>query len=338
MTRGRTRSRGRRRSVTAGRALPLVLLVAAVVVAGAVPTTSFSTVETERSGTVGVSGDATAALGLAVSPTVSANVQEPLVVLENNFGTGTAVVTVTLTDPGTGTLYAPGSSGDSVTVTLAQGATGTVDVQAAASPGPFTFEVTALVGGETTATLVRQSVVNLGQVPVDVDVKPGSSTNPINPNSQGVIPVAILHTPEFDPTTEVDVGTLRFGAPGVVDGGAGAAPAHGGHHEDVDGDGDLDLVLHFPTQDTGFGPADDTAKLTGETTDGTTIAGTDSVTIVGGGGGPGSDDGDEDGDDADEEEDEEDGDAEEADEEDEDDADEEDEDDGDGDDDDGEDD
>jgi len=86
--------------------------------------------------------------------------------------------------------------------------------------------------------------------PLEIDIKPGSDENPINPNSNGVIPVAVLQTDEFDPTSE-NV-NYRFGATDVVKNGDGARPAHGGHVKDVDGDGNDDLLLHFPTEATGF--------------------------------------------------------------------------------------
>lgn len=135
-------------------------------------------------------------------------------------------------------------------------------------------------------------------VEVEIDIKHCSDPNAINPDAKGVIPVGIKHTPGFDPNhtdTGVDVGSLRFGAPDVVAGGDGAAPAHGGHVEDVvpcEGDGDDDLVVHFPTEDTGFDGDEDVGRLEGETNNGKPLFGEDSVKIVGrgdgggGGGGP----------------------------------------------------
>ncbi len=108
---------------------------------------------------------------------------------------------------------------------------------------------------------------------VDIDIKPGNDPNDINLKSKGVIPVAILSTDDFDATT-VDPFTVFFGP-------NEAEEAHGRNHiKDVDEDGDLDLVLHFRTQETGIECEDMEAGLTGETFDGQEIAGYDSINIV----------------------------------------------------------
>jgi len=106
---------------------------------------------------------------------------------------------------------------------------------------------------------------------VVIDIKPGSFPNSINPDSKGVIPVAILTTDDFDATTVVPE-TVGFG-PGD------ALPVHWAL-EDVDGDGDIDMILHFKTQDTGISEGDTEATLTGGTIDGIPISGTDSVRTV----------------------------------------------------------
>lgn len=116
---------------------------------------------------------------------------------------------------------------------------------------------------------------------VDISIKPGEEPNPINPRSRGTIPVAILQTDDFNPVEEVDVGTLRFGPPDVIDDGNGASPIHGGHAEDVDNDGDDDLVVHFAAEDAGFQSEDEEGRVVGETTDGIHLSGTDSVRVVG---------------------------------------------------------
>jgi hypothetical protein len=93
-------------------------------------------------------------------------------------------------------------------------------------------------------------------ITVDVDIKPGSWPNPINVKSNGVIPVAICGTEDFDVTT-IDPSTILLTIEGVED---GVSPLRwtyedvatpytgepGGGHE-LTGDGYVDLVLHFST-------------------------------------------------------------------------------------------
>ncbi len=114
-----------------------------------------------------------------------------------------------------------------------------------------------------------------------IDVKPGSDPNAVNPRSKGKIPVAILTTStadgdpfEFD-AWDADPLSLAFGPDG-----AGIAHAYG-HAEDVDRDGDLDMVVHFKTRETGIACGDTEATLAGETFGGQPIEGTDSIRTVG---------------------------------------------------------
>jgi hypothetical protein len=109
---------------------------------------------------------------------------------------------------------------------------------------------------------------------VSIDIKPGSFPNSINPRSKGVTPVAILTTDTFDATT-VDPLSVEFGPNGAME------VHERGHIEDVDGDSDLDLVLHFATQDTGIVCGDTSASLIGEIFDGQAIEGSDAIRIVG---------------------------------------------------------
>jgi hypothetical protein len=109
---------------------------------------------------------------------------------------------------------------------------------------------------------------------VAIDVKPGSMPNSINPNSQGEIPVAILTTDTFDAAT-VDPTTVRFGRSGTE-----AAPVQSAL-ADVDGDGDIDRILHVNTQETGIRCGDTSASLTGQSFGGQAVGGSDSVNIVG---------------------------------------------------------
>lgn len=109
--------------------------------------------------------------------------------------------------------------------------------------------------------------------PVDIDIKPGSDANTINPRSQGVVPVAVLGSVNFD-ATQVDFATVTFGPDG-------AAPAHDGHVEDVNDDGMMDMMFHFRTQETGIVCGDTEATLTGETFDETQFTETDTIQTVG---------------------------------------------------------
>lgn len=93
---------------------------------------------------------------------------------------------------------------------------------------------------------------------LDVDVRPGSERNPVNPRSDGVTTVAVLANDAFDPTSE-DV-RYRFGSPEAVANGGGARPVSHRVH-DVDGDGHADLVLRFRTAETGIGHGDAEAEL-----------------------------------------------------------------------------
>ncbi len=136
-------------------------------------------------------------------------------------------------------------------------------------PGTYTVIVTVTDddGGQDSDSLE----VEVRTVIVSIDIKPGSDPNPINLGSSGRTPVAILTTEDFD-ATAVDATTVRFG-PGQ------AAPVHYSI-EDVDDDGDDDMILHFSTQELGLVYGDTEATLTGQTTNGVYFAGTDSVRIV----------------------------------------------------------
>jgi hypothetical protein len=109
---------------------------------------------------------------------------------------------------------------------------------------------------------------------VPIDIKPAGFPNSINPRSKGVIPVAVLTTDTVD-ASAVDPTTVFFGATGSE-----AAPAHSAL-EDVDGDGNTDMILHFRTQDTGIVCGSTSASLTGNTFSGQAIEGSDSIRTVG---------------------------------------------------------
>lgn len=105
---------------------------------------------------------------------------------------------------------------------------------------------------------------------VTLDIKPGDSQNRVNLRAQGVLPVAILTTPTFDARTVAPL-TLGFGPDAIPE-------AHArGHWEDVDNDGDVDLMLHFSIPQLGIELTDTEACVFGQTTGGAYILGCDRI-------------------------------------------------------------
>lgn len=89
----------------------------------------------------------------------------------------------------------------------------------------------------------------------------GPSSSTVNPASQGFLTVAIVTTDTFDATT-VDPLSVELGRDGATE-------THGRRHEqDVDLDGDVDLVLHFRIRETGIRCGDTSVALVGQTLDG----------------------------------------------------------------------
>ena len=141
-------------------------------------------------------------------------------------------------------------------------------------PGPTPSDPKVIVTQDANGLVIQ----------VDIDIKPGNDPNSINCNNENeTIAVAILSTDDFDATT-VDHTTVTFeGASEThVDENTGSARRH---EEDVDGDGDTDLVSHFRLGDTDLTCESTEGKLEGETFDGQAIEGTDAVRMINRGGG-----------------------------------------------------
>jgi uncharacterized repeat protein (TIGR01451 family) len=133
------------------------------------------------------------------------------------------------------------------------------------------------------------------EVEVHVDIKPGSCPNPLNVKGEGVLPVAVLGTADFD-VVQVDIATLQIEGVAPLrsayeDATTPFDPATGKEdcfkdctHEGPDGF--LDLTLKFSAQEIvgTLGDVEDrecrVLKLTGTLIDGTPIVGEDVVLIL----------------------------------------------------------
>jgi hypothetical protein len=128
---------------------------------------------------------------------------------------------------------------------------------------PFNGDYTLIVSGMTPTTKT-----------ISIDIRPSSSkTNakdwvPLNPKSKGKIPVALLSSDDFDPST-INTASLTFGETG--DEKSLSFCNHGQH--DFNKDGHADLVCHFNVQQGGFNENSTMGVINGKTVDGTAFTG-----------------------------------------------------------------
>jgi len=113
-------------------------------------------------------------------------------------------------------------------------------------------------------------------VEVAIDIRPGSERNPVNPKSNGVLPVAILSSETLD-ATQADPSTV------FLQGAPVASPSAKGKFltsvEDVNLDGLDDLIVKIETELLEL-ETPTAAILVGETFEGQPFWGMDNVTIV----------------------------------------------------------
>ncbi|MBI4476035.1 MAG: hypothetical protein HY654_02615, partial [Acidobacteria bacterium] len=109
---------------------------------------------------------------------------------------------------------------------------------------------------------------------VTIDVKPGDEPTTIEPKREGMVPIAILTTKEFD-ATRVDVATVRAGAKGTE------AAVFRSATEDVDDDRDVDLLMLFRVQQLALECDGKAVVVKGRTTSGQEFEGSEAVTMEG---------------------------------------------------------
>lgn len=119
---------------------------------------------------------------------------------------------------------------------------------------------------------------------IEIDIRPGDEENWIEPESEEVVPVAVLASSALEDLERVDPTTARFGPADRVSLDELGAPYGGPRpvevdREDVGGDGREDLLLWFRQDDIGFDPEDTTGKFVALTEDGVPLVGTDSVIV-----------------------------------------------------------
>ena len=137
-------------------------------------------------------------------------------------------------------------------------------------------DTTALIVCGTVTSFSPFAAFELEEIAVTIDIKPGSYPNTINLGSNGDVPVAIFSTPTFDART-IDPTSLRLDSAPVAMKGKGTLLYS---FEDVNGDGLTDLVAHFSTQALQMSAGDTFATLSGKTTSGISITGTDTVRVI----------------------------------------------------------
>lgn len=122
---------------------------------------AFTSGTVARNSSANVATDDSAILGLLIADTVKRNQRALLAEITNN-GLATYTLAVSLDDPTQGTLYGPNGSGETVTLTLDPGATGSVDIETSEKKGttiPFTISRSA---PEFSFAIHRQTTAEAG--------------------------------------------------------------------------------------------------------------------------------------------------------------------------------
>lgn len=111
---------------------------------------------------------------------------------------------------------------------------------------------------------------------VTIDVRPDTTINTVNLKSKGRLPVAVLSSSTFD-ARRVDPNSVTLKGSTVAQRGSGDVMWS---FEDANGDGLLDLILHFSIADLHLAPTDTILVLEGLTMSGETVRGEDGIRVI----------------------------------------------------------
>jgi large repetitive protein len=156
----------------------------------------------------------------------------------------------------------------------AAGVTVDICVPAGAVPGtqyPVSLKVTDSFGETNTATAFVRVIPPV--IAVGIDIYPGRTPNQVILSRNYTIPVVVFGTPNFVVTT-IDHATVWFGRSGTQ-----AAAVKAPTLKDMNGDGRIDALYGFLTFECGFQMGNTSGILTGKTTSGININGSDSVLV-----------------------------------------------------------
>jgi len=124
-------------------------------------------------------------------------------------------------------------------------------------------------------TVADNQIIN-SFIPVSIDIKPGSYPNSINLGSNGVVPVAIFGSADFD-VRQIDTTAITLGNASAKLKGNGQLAVS---YSDINSDGFTDIVVKVSTEALQLTKTDIKTNLEGRLNDGTIIKGSDSVRIV----------------------------------------------------------
>lgn len=133
----------------------------------------------------------------------------------------------------------------------------------------------------TTTNTVGDYTLNISGITattkqINIEVKPGSNElAPLNPKSQGKIPVAIMGAADFD-VSKIKQNTLAFGHAGDENSLSKCQP----QLHDLNKDGYADQLCHFENSAAGFQSGDIEAILTGTMKNGTNFEGRALLKVV----------------------------------------------------------